>query len=145
METGSDFGYRNSDRSFTYARLNRPFDPDLPCEDWSLTSLKEKLIKIGATVVSHGRYIAFQMAEVAILRILFADILRLIAELRPPPVVRLDNNRIRIFGAPLASLLAALQACQEPQNVADLAGTSVYLGECRLRLSRHKIAAHRPI
>jgi len=56
-----------------------------PCEDWSLTSLKEKLIKIGAKVVSHGRYVAFQMAEVAIPRNLFADILRLIAELRPPP------------------------------------------------------------
>jgi len=47
--------------------------------------LKKKLIKIGAKVVSHGRYIAFQMAEVAISRHLFADILRLIAELRPPP------------------------------------------------------------
>jgi hypothetical protein len=57
-----------------------------PIKDWSLTSLKEKLIKIGAKVVSHGRYIAFQMAEVAIPRNLFADILRLIAELRPPPV-----------------------------------------------------------
>jgi hypothetical protein len=34
--------------------------------DWSLTTLKEKLIKIGAKVVSHGRYIVFQMAEVAI-------------------------------------------------------------------------------
>ena len=56
-----------------------------PCEDWSLTTLKEKLIKIGAKVVSHGRYVAFQMAEVAIPRKLFADILRLIAELRPPP------------------------------------------------------------
>jgi hypothetical protein len=32
----------------------------------SLTSLKEKLIKIGAKVVGHGRYVAFQMAEVAI-------------------------------------------------------------------------------
>ena len=53
---------------------------------WSLTSLKEKLIKIGAKVVSHGRYVAFQMAEVAIPRNLFADILRLITELRPPPV-----------------------------------------------------------
>ena len=57
-----------------------------PIKDWSLTSLKEKLIKIGAKVVSHGRYFAFQMAEVAIPRNLFADILRLIAELRPPPV-----------------------------------------------------------
>ena len=53
--------------------------------DWSLTSLKEKLIKIGAKVVSHGRYIAFQRAEVAIPRDLFTNILRLIAELRPPP------------------------------------------------------------
>ena len=56
-----------------------------PIRDWSLTSLKEKLIKTGAKVISHGRYIAFQMAEVAIPRQLFADILRLIAELRPPP------------------------------------------------------------
>ena len=56
-----------------------------PIKDWSLTSLKEKLIKIGAKIVSHGRYVAFQMAEVAISRNLFADILRLIAELRSPP------------------------------------------------------------
>jgi hypothetical protein len=32
------------------------------------------------------RYVAFQMAEVAIPRNLFADILRMIAELRSPPV-----------------------------------------------------------
>ena len=56
-----------------------------PIKDWSLTSLKEKLIKIGTKLVSHGRYIAFQMAEVAIPRGLFADILRLIVELRAPP------------------------------------------------------------
>ena len=55
-------------------------------QDWSLTSLREKLIKIGAKVVSHGRYVAFQMAEVAIPRRLFADILRLIAALRAPPI-----------------------------------------------------------
>jgi hypothetical protein len=53
-------------------------------KDWSLTSLKEKLIKIGAKVVSHGRYVAFQMAQVAIPRNLFADILQLIAVLWPP-------------------------------------------------------------
>jgi len=28
---------------------------------WSLTSLREKLIKIGAKVVSHGRYVTFQL------------------------------------------------------------------------------------
>jgi hypothetical protein len=53
--------------------------------DWSLTSLKEKSIKIGAKVISHDRYVAFQMAEVAIRRHLFAGILRLVAELWPPP------------------------------------------------------------
>src|SRR5262245_31084061 len=56
-----------------------------PIKDWSLTSLKEKLIKIGAKVVNHGRYVAFQMAEVAIPRQMFQEILRLIAELRPQP------------------------------------------------------------
>jgi hypothetical protein len=56
-----------------------------PIKEWSLTSLREKLIKIGAKLVSHGRYVAFQMAEVAVTRKLFAEILRLIAELRPPP------------------------------------------------------------
>jgi len=56
-----------------------------PIKDWSLTSLKDKLIKIGAKVVSHGRYAIFQMAEVAVARTLFAEILRLIADLRPPP------------------------------------------------------------
>src|SRR5215831_17804808 len=29
---------------------------------WSLTSRREKLIKIGAKVVSHGRHVTFQMA-----------------------------------------------------------------------------------
>ena len=56
-----------------------------PIKDWSLTSLREKLIKVGAKLVSHGRYVAFQMAEVAIPRMLFAEILWLIAELRPQP------------------------------------------------------------
>ena len=56
-----------------------------PIKNWSLASLKEKLIKIGAKVVSHGRYVAFQMAEVAVPRMLFTEILRLIAELRLPP------------------------------------------------------------
>jgi hypothetical protein len=43
-----------------------------PIKDWSLRSLKEKLIKIGAKVASHGRYVAFQVAEVAIPRHLLA-------------------------------------------------------------------------
>ena len=54
-------------------------------ERWSMTSLGEKLIKIGAMVVSHGRYVTFQLAEVAVPRQMFAEILSLIARLRAPP------------------------------------------------------------
>ena len=54
-------------------------------QPWSLTSLREKLIKIGAKVVSHGRYVTFQMAEVVVSRQMFADILSLIARLRATP------------------------------------------------------------
>jgi hypothetical protein len=54
-------------------------------EPWSLTSLREKLVKIGAKVVSHGRYVTFQMAEVAVPRQMFHEILSLIARLRAPP------------------------------------------------------------
>ena len=47
-------------------------------EPWSLTSLRKKLIKIGAKVVSHGRYVTFQLAEVAVSRQMFKEILMLI-------------------------------------------------------------------
>ena len=49
-----------------------------------MTSLREKLIKIGAKIVSHGRYVTFQLAEVAVPRRMFAEILFLIARLRAP-------------------------------------------------------------
>ena len=52
-------------------------------EHWSLTTLREKLVKIGAKVVSHGRYVKFQLAEVAVPRNLFRKILRRIDDLRP--------------------------------------------------------------
>ncbi len=42
---------------------------------WSLTTLREKLNKIGVKVVTHSRYVIFQMAEVAVPRELFARIL----------------------------------------------------------------------
>ncbi|MCH7956535.1 MAG: hypothetical protein IIC54_11950 [Proteobacteria bacterium] len=42
---------------------------------WPLTTLPEKLVKIGAKVVSHGRHVTFQLAEVAIPRRLFTEIL----------------------------------------------------------------------
>jgi len=49
---------------------------------WSLRSLLVKLIKIGAKLVEHGRYLTFQMAEVSIDRDIFAEILSRIKQLR---------------------------------------------------------------
>jgi hypothetical protein len=69
--------------------LRRGAGPIPPCSTTIRSTpetLQEKLIKIGAKVVGHSRYIAFQMAEVAIPRNVFANILRMIVELRPPPI-----------------------------------------------------------
>ena len=55
---------------------------------WSLTTLREKLIKIGAKVTRHSKYTTFQLAEVAVTRNLFAAILDRITQLAiPPPVL----------------------------------------------------------
>jgi len=67
---------------------------------WSLTTLREKpfdvahgpervegLIKIGAKVVIHARYVIFQMAEVAVPKRLFRAILERIRRLRLPETV----------------------------------------------------------
>ena len=55
-------------------------------EHWSLTTLREKLVKIGAKVVRHGRYVTFQLAEVAVPRSLFQKIQSMIDDLRRRPV-----------------------------------------------------------
>jgi Transposase DDE domain group 1 len=54
---------------------------------WSLTTLREKLIKIGAKVVAHSRYVVFQMAEVAVPKRLFRAILERVRRLRAPKMV----------------------------------------------------------
>ena len=47
--------------------------------------MREKLIKIGAKVVAHSKYVTFQLAEVAVPRKLFAAILERIDRLRLVP------------------------------------------------------------
>ena len=54
----------------------------------SLTTLRERLVKIGARIVRHGRSITFQMAEVLVPRALFQQVLDAIAGLRPSPPAR---------------------------------------------------------
>lgn len=52
-------------------------------EGWSLTTIREKVVKIGAKVITHARYAVFQMAEVAVPRDLLRRILDMIDDLRP--------------------------------------------------------------
>ena len=54
-------------------------------EPWCpLTTVRKKLIKISAMVVSHSRYLTYQMTEVTVPRQLFRVILSLITGLRTP-------------------------------------------------------------
>ena len=55
-------------------------------KDWSLRTMREKLVKIGAKVVSHARYVTFQLAEVLVSRSLFREILERIHRLEPVPI-----------------------------------------------------------
>ena len=67
--------------------LRRLAVPKSICQ-WTLTTLREKLIKIGAKVTRHSAYATFQLAEVAVIRKLFVAILDRIARLAiPPPLV----------------------------------------------------------
>ena len=52
-------------------------------KNWSLRTLQVKLIKIGAKVIRHARYITFQMAEVLVSKRLFEEILERIHRLKP--------------------------------------------------------------
>jgi Transposase DDE domain group 1 len=71
--------------AYNLANLMRTLALPEEVEHWSLTTLREKLVKIGARIVRHGRYVVFQLAEVAVPRSLFASILRRIDDLRPRP------------------------------------------------------------
>ena len=53
-----------------------------PIQGWTLTTLREKLVKIGAKVVSHAKYLVFQLAEVAVPSPRFAALLERIGRLR---------------------------------------------------------------
>lgn len=64
--------------------LRTPATP-LAVATWSLTSLRERLIKTGARLVRHARYAVFQFAEAALPREVFAGTLDLINGLRRPP------------------------------------------------------------
>ena len=72
-------------RSTASGQLSRPCRRTLPRSGLVQDHLCDFWIKIGAKVVAHGRYVTFQLAEVAVSRKMFADILSLITRLRTAP------------------------------------------------------------
>ena len=62
----------------------------LPAEvaQWSLSTLRNRLVKIEAKIVRHGRSVVFRMAEVMVSRDLFQKILAAITALGPLPSTR---------------------------------------------------------
>jgi len=54
-------------------------------KDWSLRSLQVMLIKMGGRLVRHARRLVFQLAEVAVPRVVFQGVLERIGRLCPAP------------------------------------------------------------
>jgi hypothetical protein len=71
--------------AYNLANFRRRLALPREVEHWSLTTLREKRVKIGAKVTRHAKYVTFQLAEVAVSRRLFAAILDRIALLAIPP------------------------------------------------------------
>jgi hypothetical protein len=68
--------------AYNLANFLRPLALPRSIRSWNLTTLREKLVTIGAKVVSHAKYVVFQLAEVAVPRPLFAAIVERIGRLR---------------------------------------------------------------
>jgi hypothetical protein len=81
-----------------------------PIAGWTLTTLREKLIKIGTKVVRHSKHVIFQLAEGAVPRKLFAAILTRIARLRPKCASRV---RLEVFDNATQMLVPRVRGCAE--------------------------------
>ena len=107
-------------------------------EHWTLTTLREKLIKIGAKVVRHGRHVTVQLAEVAIPRRPFAEIPRLIDGPRRHDV-QCHRRGVEAASAGLSALAerASSDTGLHPGRVSDAPSTLSEESDldCRLTLS----------
>jgi hypothetical protein len=92
-----------------------------------------------AKVVSHGRYVTFQMAEVAVPGQMFQEILSLIARLRAPPAPAWPGDRVRC-GRPRRQRSALIEAKQPV--AALLAELLAILPGRRLGSASNLVAAH---
>src|SRR4051794_6818611 len=73
------------DLAYNLADLLRQLALPGPVRTGTLTTLREKLIKMGAKVVHHAKAVTFQLAEVVVPRAVFAAILRRIGRPRAAP------------------------------------------------------------
>ena len=69
--------------AYNLANFLRPLTLPEAVSHWSMTTLRDRLVKIGVKIVRHRRSITFQMAEVMVSLTLFQKILDAIAALRP--------------------------------------------------------------
>lgn len=72
--------------AYNLAKFLRTFAVPDEVARWSLPTLRERLVNIGAPIVRHRRYVIFKLTEVAALRALIAAVLRRVDRLRGPPV-----------------------------------------------------------
>ncbi len=73
-------------RAYNLANFLRTVALATEIKQWSLTTLQDRLVKIGAKVLQHGRNLTFQMATVMTSRDLFQHILATIAAQRRSPL-----------------------------------------------------------
>ncbi len=69
----------------TWATFMRRLTLPESVKHWSLRSVQTKLIKMGGRLVRHARRLVFQLAEVAVSREVFRQVLERIAGLHPAP------------------------------------------------------------
>jgi hypothetical protein len=84
--------------AYNLANFLRQLALPKPIQSWALTTLREKLVQIGAKVVSHAKYRVFQLAEVAVPRGLFSALVERIGRLRLAcSVIENLNSRLRSY------------------------------------------------
>jgi hypothetical protein len=67
--------------AYNFGKFLRHLALPKPIWHWSMTTLREKLIKIGSKLVRHARYTVCQMAEFAVPRELFSAIIAMIGQI----------------------------------------------------------------
>ena len=115
-------------------------------ESWSLTTLREKLIKIGARIVRHGRYVVFQLAEAGTVRRDPAPDRSAAAALTTAPgmsIARNDRWRPSRRGASMLDRDRPKAAVKRAASLIMRLGAMSRAGSCRRRLAERDVTTQR--